>query len=126
MFKIGEFSKLSNITVRSLRHYESLGLLEPEKTDTTTGYRYYSARQLETAKKIRMFRDLGFSLESIRGLLNAGNLNAMRQYYELRQIELEDELQSIRQRKDKLSLLLNNIEENGNIDCYNALEKEFP
>jgi hypothetical protein len=40
MFKIGEFSKLSNISVRSLRHYESLGLLLPRKTDPVSGYRY--------------------------------------------------------------------------------------
>jgi DNA-binding transcriptional MerR regulator len=51
MFKIGAFSKLSHITVRSLRHYEGIGLLAPEKTDPATGYRYYSTGQLETAGK---------------------------------------------------------------------------
>ena len=43
MFKIGEFSKLSLVSVRMLRHYGELGLLMPEETDVFTGYRYYSA-----------------------------------------------------------------------------------
>jgi DNA-binding transcriptional MerR regulator len=106
VFKIGEFSRLSNITARSLRHYEGIGLLAPEKTDPATGYRYYSDGQLETANKIRMFRDMGFSLDSIKGLLSAGAAETARQYYELRQTEIEEELHSLGQKKDMIRLLL--------------------
>jgi len=45
MFKIGDFSKLTNLTVRALHHYEELEILVPEKIDTITNYRYYSAQQ---------------------------------------------------------------------------------
>ncbi len=46
MFKIGDFSKLSSISIRMLRHYDNMELLQPEKIDAQTGYRYYSAAQL--------------------------------------------------------------------------------
>jgi DNA-binding transcriptional MerR regulator len=106
MLKIGAFSKLSHITVRSLRHYEGIGLLEPEKTDPATGYRYYSAGQLETAGKIRMLRDVGFSLDSIKGFLSAGSTERTQYYYELRRTEIEEELHSLGRKKDMLRLPL--------------------
>jgi DNA-binding transcriptional MerR regulator len=112
MFKIGTFSKLSHIMVRCLRHYEGIGLLAPEKTDPVTGYRYYSTGQLETAGKIRMFQDAGFSMDSIKGLLSAGAPETARHYYEVRQTEIEEELRSLGQKKDMLRLLLEDMEVN--------------
>jgi DNA-binding transcriptional MerR regulator len=81
MFKIGEFSKLSNISVRSLRHYEALELLLPKKTDLVFGYRYYTAEQLDRANTIRMLREIGFSLDAIKGFLSTGNLETARHYF---------------------------------------------
>ena len=52
MLKIGEFSKLSRISIRLLRQYDDSGLLTPEVTDPFTGYRYYSEYQLPTANRI--------------------------------------------------------------------------
>jgi DNA-binding transcriptional MerR regulator len=52
------------------------------ETDRFTGYRYYSADQLDAANKIRMLREVGFSLDSIKRFLNAGSLDGARQYYE--------------------------------------------
>ena len=49
MIKIGEFTKLSRISIRMLRHYDEIGLLVPEETDPWTGYRRYAAAQLMTA-----------------------------------------------------------------------------
>jgi len=46
-FKIGEFSKLNRVTVKTLRHYEEIGLLVPSQVDKWTGYRYYDVCQLE-------------------------------------------------------------------------------
>jgi DNA-binding transcriptional MerR regulator len=122
MFRIGEFSKLSNISVRSLRHYENLGLLAPAEIDCFTGYRHYSAEQLDTANKIRMLREVGFSLDSIKGLLSEDSLETARQYYELRQMEVEEELQVLKVKKDMLDLLLDDMKENGNTEfCLSAL-----
>lgn len=69
MLKIGEFSRLSRVSVRMLRHYDGLGLLTPSQTDPLTGYRYYTADQLPRLNRILAFQDLGFSLEQIGGLL---------------------------------------------------------
>jgi DNA-binding transcriptional MerR regulator len=126
MFKIGDFSKLSNISVRSLRHYESLGLLTPVEIDRFTGYRYYSAGQLDTANKIRMLREVGFSLDAIKGLLDVDSLSSARQYYELRQMEVEEELGSLKRKKEMLGLLLDDMEENNDMNCYNVVEKDIP
>lgn len=69
MFRIGEFSRLSRVSVRMLRHYDQLGLLKPSHTDSFTNYRYYSADQLPRLNRILALRDLGFSLEQIASML---------------------------------------------------------
>ena len=70
MFKIGEFSKLSMLTVKALRFYEKEGLLIPAHVDEWSGYRYYEASQLETAATIKALRQLDFSLEEIKAHLS--------------------------------------------------------
>lgn len=64
--KIGEFSKLMQVTVKTLRHYELLGLLKPADVDQWTGYRYYAIEQMQRLNNIRELKNLGFSLEEIR------------------------------------------------------------
>lgn len=71
-FKIGEFSKLCFVTVKTLRHYEKIGLLKPFETDPWTGYRYYAASQMDELHNILELKRLGFSLEEIRDLKEDG------------------------------------------------------
>ena len=66
--KIGEFSKLMQITVKTLRHYEQLGLLLPHEVDVSTGYRYYSLEQIQRLNGILHLKNLGFSLEEIKDI----------------------------------------------------------
>ena len=73
MLKIGDFSRLSRMSVRMLRHYDELGLLTPLYTDPASGYRYYGPAQLSRANRIRAFRDMGFGLQSIGLLLQQGD-----------------------------------------------------
>lgn len=70
MFKIGEFSKLSMLTVKALRFYEKEGLLIPARIDEWSGYRFYEAGQLETAATIKALRQLDFSVEEIKAHLS--------------------------------------------------------
>ncbi len=70
MLKIGEFSKLSLTTVKALRFYEKEGLLIPASVDEWTGYRFYETAQLETAAKIKFYRQLGLSIEEIRSIFS--------------------------------------------------------
>ena len=69
MIKIGDFSKLSRISIRMLRHYAETGLLAPEKIDPFTGYRYYSEAQLPIANRITALKDMGFGLAAIGEIL---------------------------------------------------------
>lgn len=64
MLKIGTFSKLSRLSIRMLRRYDDLGLLQPVHTDPFTGYRYYREEQLTTAGRIAALRDMGFGLSA--------------------------------------------------------------
>lgn len=71
-FKIGEFSKLNYVTVKTLRHYEEIGLLIPNEVDQWSGYRYYDVSQLKKMSRIIYLKKLGFSLEQIREMFEDG------------------------------------------------------
>ena len=66
--KIGEFSHLMQVTVKTLRFYEQKGLLKPDEVDEWTGYRYYSISQMQQLTNIRTMQRLGFSLDEIKEL----------------------------------------------------------
>lgn len=70
MFKIGDFSRLTQVSVRMLRYYDELGLLKPEEVDRFTGYRFYSARQITRLNRIITLRDMGFLVAEISLILN--------------------------------------------------------
>ena len=70
MYKIGDFSILSNVTIKTLRYYDTIDLFKPKIIDKFTGYRYYSDEQLEDFSLILKYKDLGFSLEEIKKLIN--------------------------------------------------------
>ena len=69
MLKIGDFSKISRVSIRMLRHYDDIGLLKPAKIDDFTGYRYYREDQLFLMGRITALKDMGFSLADIARIL---------------------------------------------------------
>jgi len=69
MLKIGEFSKLSRVSIRMLRHYDDIGLLKPAEIDHFTGYRYYREDQLIVMGRITALKDMGFALADIVRIL---------------------------------------------------------
>ena len=71
MFKIGEFSRLTQVTIRMLRYYDETGLLKPAKIDPWTGYRMYSVEQLPVLNKIIYLRDSGFQIAEIAAALTS-------------------------------------------------------
>lgn len=71
LLTIGEFSKMTHLSVKALRHYHDVGLLEPALIDPATGYRRYASRQVPAAQAIRRFRDLDMPIEEIRRVLQA-------------------------------------------------------
>jgi DNA-binding transcriptional MerR regulator len=71
LLTIGDFSRMTYLSVKALRHYHETGLLEPADVDPVTGYRLYDAGQVRTAQVIRRFRDLGMPLDQVRAVLEA-------------------------------------------------------
>src|SRR4029450_9326404 len=71
LVSIGQFSKMTYLSVKALRYYHDVGLLEPALVDPTTGYRHYAVDQVGTAQAIRRFRDLEMPIEEVRQLLGA-------------------------------------------------------
>jgi DNA-binding transcriptional MerR regulator len=71
LLSIGEFSRLTHVSVKALRHYHDLDLLCPARIDPGSGYRFYATAQAPTAQLIRRFRDLGMSLDRVKVVLTA-------------------------------------------------------
>ena len=71
MFKIGEFSKITQVSVRMLRYYDEQKLLIPVSVDKITGYRLYSAEQIEQLHRIVLLRDMGFGVKEIKEITKA-------------------------------------------------------
>ena len=112
MFKIGEFSRLSRVSVRMLRHYDQLGLLTPSQTDPFTGYRYYSAEQLPRLNRILALRDLGFSLEQIAGMLEDDlSTDQLLGMLKLKRAEVEEQMRLEQQRLARLEVRIRQISE---------------
>jgi len=93
MFSIGEFARLGGVSVRTLRHYDEIGLLRPATVDPDTGYRGYSAAQLGQLNRIMALKELGLSLTQARRLLDGVTLGELRGMLILRRAQLEHELE---------------------------------
>jgi len=70
---VGRFATMTHLSVKTLRHYHQVGLLEPAEVDAETGYRYYTLDQLPTAQLIRRLRDLRMPVADVREVLVAGS-----------------------------------------------------
>ncbi len=127
MLKIGDFSKLSRISIRMLRHYDELGLLVPETVDDFTGYRYYSEAQLPLASKIRSLKDMGFSLSVTAEILKTyHDSQAFKQYLLLKQAEIHEQKETISQQLLLLETTINLIGKDENGMEHTVILTEMP
>ncbi len=94
MFRISDFSRLTRVTIKTLRHYDRLGLLVPARVDPVTRYRWYSAAQVARLHRIRALRDLGFTLEEVADMLDRrGGETMLRRRLEQRRAEVVRQLE---------------------------------
>lgn len=126
MFKIGDFSRLSSVSVRMLRHYEKMGLLIPEQVDQFTGFRYYSAEQLARMNKIQHLRQLGFSLALVKEMLDADSPADMERYFALRKAEIEEEMSKVSTQGKLLEQAFEVLKGDQSIMEYTVILKEIP
>lgn len=126
MLKIGEFSTLTQISIKTLRHYDEIGLLKPMLVDAETGYRYYSASQLPRLHRILALRDLGFPLSRIADAIDEGvTADTLRGMLMLRRIEQEGLVHEEEERLIRLKARLRLIEMEGRMTSEVVL-KEVP
>ena len=114
VLKIGEFSALAQVSIRTLRHYDEVGLLKPTHVEAQTGYRYYSVSQLPRLHRILELRDLGFPLDRIGDTLEEGvSADAIRGMLLLRKAEQEKHVNEETERLDRLKALIHLIDKEG-------------
>jgi predicted transcriptional regulator YdeE/DNA-binding transcriptional MerR regulator len=124
MLKIGDFSKLAQVSVKTLRYYDELGLLRPDWVDRYTGYRYYALQQLPRLNRILALRELGFPLVQIAHLLREDlPASELQRLMKLRQAELEHQVQAEQARLDRVAARLRQIEQEGRQPHYEVLVK---
>jgi len=73
---IGDFSRITHLSIKTLRHYHQVGLLDPDQIDPDTGYRYYAPEQIPTAQVIRRLRDLAMPIADVKTVLDASDATA--------------------------------------------------
>ena len=114
MLKIGEFAKKAQVTVKTLRHYDKLGLLKPAWIDRFTGYRYYAQEQMPRLNRIMALKDLGFTLEQAgRILQNELTVDELRGMLRLKCAELEQRIEEEQARLIRVEARLHQIEHEG-------------
>lgn len=111
MFKIGEFSKIAQVSGRLLRYYDEIGLLKPKCIDTWNGYRFYTADQLPRLNRILALKELGLSLEQIEQLLDDNiDTDNIRDLYLERKAQIEQSLREELARLQQVQLRLNQLD----------------
>lgn len=103
LFSIGDVAQLFHLSVSSLRHYETIGLLTPEYTDPATGYRYYGPRQFEVLNTIRYLRALDMPLGQIRAFLrnrDVGRIEQLLREQKAAVVRKQAELQRVERKID--------------------------
>lgn len=103
--KIGEFSRLMQTTVKTLRHYEQIGLLLPDEVDEATGYRYYRMEQMQRLNAIKDLKSLGFSLDEIKDIYDDDTHTPSLEILEAKIDDCRRQLRELEQRRLRLAEL---------------------
>lgn len=126
MFRIGEFSKLTQVTIRMLRYYDEMGLLKPAEIDPWTNYRMYSVEQIPILNKIVYLRDSGFNVAEIAIALDSKNDDFIIEQLTKKQDEIERTIQSEKEKLQKLEIAKRELNNTRNEMHYNISMKSIP
>lgn len=125
MLRIGDFSRLSRVSIRMLRYYDEMGLLKPDKVDDFTGYRYYNAEQLLKMGKINALKDMGFGINAIAEILKSSNPKEIEQIFQIQKAQLLEEADIINHRIQFLDTALERLRRD-DIMKYDCIIKQIP
>lgn len=125
MLKIGDFSKLSFVSIKALRYYDERGLLKPARVDPSTGYRFYSASQLIRLNRILALKDLGLDLSQIAQLLDQElTPDQIRGMLRLKQVELHQQLAEGQTQLARIEAWLQAFEQEATMPAYDVVIKK--
>lgn len=122
LLKIGEFSQLGQVSIRTLRHYDEIDLLHPQLIDEESGYRYYSVKQLEILAQIVLLKDLKFSLKEIKSLIQEDKKIFTAALLK-KDREIEKEIQRDRFRQQQIHQMIQRMEQK---EKYQVTIKKLP
>jgi effector-binding domain-containing protein len=126
VIRIGEFSKLSQVSIKTLRYYDEMGLFKPSNVDRFTGYRYYSASQLPRLHRILALKDLGLSLDQIAQVLDEGvSPEQLRGMLRLKRAELQQHIAGEQARLARVEARLNIIDMEDSMQDYDIVMKQI-
>lgn len=111
LFSIGEMAKLFQTNIRTLRYYDDIGLLPPERKDPATGYRYYSTKQFERMNTIKYLRALDMPLERIARFFDSKDTDTLKDLLKEQQRETEERIAALRQIGKKIERRLYQIDD---------------
>jgi len=127
MFRIGEFSKIAQVSIRMLRHYDEIDLFKPAHIDKFTGYRYYTAEQLPALNRIIALKELGLSLEQVARFMHENpTQDELRGMLMLKKAQTEQAIRDELARLKALEARIEHIEESGNLPDIAFVLKAIP
>jgi DNA-binding transcriptional MerR regulator len=125
--KISEFARLAHVSLKTLHHYDAIGLFQPAHVDQFTSYRYYTLEQLPRLNRILALRDLGFTLEQVQTLLDeAVGLDELRGMLRLRRAQLAQEIAAAHEKLVQVDIRLKWMEEENQMTQIEVLRKDVP
>jgi DNA-binding transcriptional MerR regulator len=126
MLKIGEFARIGQVSIVTLRHYDQYGLLKPNALDPDSGYRYYSLDQLPRLHRILALKDLGFPLDQIARLLEQDLSPAqLRELFQIKQTHIQQVIEIEQERLRRVAARLRQIEQEGIMPTYDIRLKQI-
>src|SRR5215469_14722216 len=126
MFSIGEFARFGAVSVRTLRHYDEIGLLRPARVDPETGYRCYTPAQLGQLNRIIALKELGLSLAQAKQLVTGITAEELRGMLVLRRAQLEQELEAHKNQLLEVEARLSYIAREGTMPADDITVKMIP
>lgn len=126
LFTIGEVAKLFDVNIRTLRYYDGIGLLKPERTDPETGYRYYSTRQFERLNTIKYLRALNMPIEKIADFFGNKDIDQMVTILRGQQEEIAARKRELELVEKKLQRRLTQIQDAVETVYDRIIEKQIP
>ena len=118
MLQIGEFSRICQVSVKTLHHYDKIGLLVPAEVDQVTGYRYYQVEQIDTMNYIQRLKRYGFSLEEIQQIITLSDEKEISRLLRQQRDKLKREQQEKAAILNELQTHISIFERTGDVMTY--------